>query len=237
MRPVLGVAAALSSEARLFPGWREAGPATLRLRDDLALTVTGVGRERALAGAMRLLAEGAGALVSFGFAAGIAPGLRAGTLVLPRLVLAADGAIHHGDERLRALLRTHLRAGALSEGPLADVSAPLWDAEAKRALRAHSDAVAADMESAALARAAAAHGVPFAVLRVIVDPAERAIPKCARGALDTAGRIRAGGLCRALARRPWELPALLRLARDYASASRALRPAAVALCAPHAAVT
>jgi adenosylhomocysteine nucleosidase len=233
MRPVLGVAAALSSEARLFPGWRETGPTTLRLRDDLTLTVTGVGGERALDGAMRLLADGADALVSFGFAAGIAPGLRAGTLVLPHLVLAADGAIHHGDPRLRALLVTHVRAGALSEGPLADASTPLWDAEAKRALRARSDAVAADMESAALARAAAEHGIPFAVLRVIVDPAERAIPECARRALDDSGHIRASGVCRALARRPWELPALVRLAHDYASACRALRPAAVALCAQH----
>ena len=232
MRPVLGVAAALSAEARLFPGWRDPGPGVLRLRDDLALTVTGVGRERSLAGAMRLLADGAQALVSFGFAAGLAPRLPAGTLVAPRLVVAQDGAILRSDDRLRAALCGHAIPEAVADGPIAEAPGPLWDAEAKRALRARSDAIAADMESAVLARAAAARGVPFAVLRAVVDPAERAIPACAQSALDSEGNIHAGALFLALARRPWELAALIRLARDYAAACRSLRPAAAALCAP-----
>ena len=231
MRPVLGVAAALSAEARLFPGWHDRGPVSQRLRDDLALAVTGVGSERSLAGAARLLANGAQALVSFGFAAGLAPRLTAGTLVAPRFVIGSDGTILHSDEGLRAALCRHASPETVADGAIAEASGPLWDAEAKRALRSRSNAIAADMESAALARAAIARGVPFAVLRAVVDPAERAIPACAQSALDGEGNTHVGSLFLALARRPWEIAALIRLARDYAAACSSLRPAAAALCA------
>jgi adenosylhomocysteine nucleosidase len=230
MRAVIGVATALSAEARLFPCWHDSGHSSLRLHDDLTLTVTGMGREHALAGAARLLESGAQALVSFGFAAGLAPRLHAGALVAPRLVVAEDGAAFRSDERLRAALCGYASGETVTDGPVAETIRPLWDAQAKRALRARSDAIAADMESASLARAAAARGVPFAVLRAVVDPAERAIPACAQSALDASGNVRTGALLVALARRPWELAALIRLARDYAAACDTLRAAAAALC-------
>jgi adenosylhomocysteine nucleosidase len=79
-----------------------------------------------------------------------------------------------------------------------------------------------DLESGAVARVALAHGLPFAVLRAVADPAERNLPPAALLALDGAGRI---GILRVLGSvfgNPGQILGLLALARDAAAARRAL---------------
>ena len=84
-------------------------------------------------------------------------------------------------------------------------------------------AVAADMESSAVAEVACAERVPFLVVRAIVDTAEDAVPEVALSATGVGrDRLRIGRLLASLARTPGELPALIRLARRYRSASRVL---------------
>ena len=75
------------------------------------------------------------------------------------------------------------------------------------------------------------HGLPFAVLRVICDPAERDLPPAALAALDASGAIGLARVVRSVIGRPGQLPALLRLAADAAAARRALarRVAAIAV--------
>jgi adenosylhomocysteine nucleosidase len=231
MPNIIGVAAALTAEARLFAEWR-ATPARRSLaQSPLSITVTGVGAERAQDGARSLLAAGADALVSFGFAAGLAPDLAPGTLVLPRRVLGVSGRAHGVDGRLHAGLAERLSAHTISDGMLAEVRGPLWDGAAKQALHARSGAVAADMESAAIASVAEQSHVPFLAVRAIVDGASREIPRCARGALAGDGSVRPAGLLLGVLKRPWELVALLRLARDFSAAAQALASAAAALSA------
>jgi hypothetical protein len=83
------------------------------------------------------------------------------------------------------------------------------------------------MESAIAARLAAARGLPFAALRVICDPAGRAVPPAALAGFGADGRTDLGALLRALAAAPGQLPALLRLAGDarvgFAELSRCRR--------------
>jgi adenosylhomocysteine nucleosidase len=78
------------------------------------------------------------------------------------------------------------------------------------------------MESGAVARVAARHGLPFAVLRAICDPAERDLPPASLTALDDRGRIQPMALLRSLARNPAQIGALIRVGRDAALARRAL---------------
>jgi adenosylhomocysteine nucleosidase len=92
----------------------------------------------------------------------------------------------------------------------------------KATLFAATDADAVDLESGAVARVALAHGVPFAVLRAVADPAARNLPPAALIALDGGGRI---GFLRVLGSvigNPGQVPGLLALARDAAAARRAL---------------
>jgi hypothetical protein len=85
------------------------------------------------------------------------------------------------------------------------------------------------MESGAVARAARDAGLPFAVLRVVIDTAGRDLPPAAMAAMAPGGGIDARGLARELWRRPHQIGGLLGLARDAAVARRALGRAAALL--------
>jgi adenosylhomocysteine nucleosidase len=166
----------------------------------------------AAAAAERLVARGARALLSFGLAGGLDPALPAGALVAPAEVIG-HAARHAADPAL-------LGGGA---GAVLAGDAVLASVEAKRAAFAATGALAVDLESGAVARVAARHGLPFAVLRAVCDPAGRALPPAALAALDARGAIGAWRVLASVLAHPGQVPALLALAGDAARARRALR--------------
>src|SRR4029077_14506735 len=97
------------------------------------------------------------------------------------------------------------------------------EATARGRLFASTGASAVDLESGAVARVAAEHGLPFAVLRAICDPAERNLPPAALIALDRHGAIGLARVLRSVLAHPAQVPGLLALAADAAAARRALR--------------
>ena len=70
------------------------------------------------------------------------------------------------------------------------------------------------MESHVVARLAAEHGLAFAAVRVIVDPAERAIPPAALVGMNADGRTNVPAILRELIARPAQLTRLARIAFD-----------------------
>ncbi len=64
--------------------------------------VTAGDAARGRADAEDAAAKGKGALLSFGIAGGIAPGLASGSLLLPRAVKSENGEVFPADEKLRA---------------------------------------------------------------------------------------------------------------------------------------
>ncbi len=151
-------------------------------------------------------------MVSFGLAGGLHPALRPGDLLRPARVLAADGAWDADP----ALL------GGTTPGSLWGGGAVLATAADKAALHRRSGAAAVDLESAAVARVARRHGLPFAVLRAVCDPADCDLPPAALVALDPAGRIGLGAVLASVLANPRQVPALLALGADAARARRAL---------------
>lgn len=182
---------------------------------------------RAASGARELIAAGAQSLISFGLAGGIDPRMRPGDIVVADSVTAPDGRDYPVDAKLRQLLTHALRADGppCRNGVLAGIDRVLASAADKQALAARTGALAVDMESHAVAAA----GRPFAVLRVIIDPAERAIPAAVLAALGPSGGINPLRLLGGLARDPGAIGALWALARDNRAARRSLRYAAAAL--------
>ena len=108
-------------------------------------------------------------------------------------------------------------------GIVAGVDRPLTNGSQKLALLAQTRARVADMESHAVARAAAAAGVPFVAIRVVSDPSNRAIPLAALAGLTDEGRVNGRAVAGTLLRRPWECIDMLTLALDGAQAMRRLR--------------
>jgi adenosylhomocysteine nucleosidase len=166
--------------------------------------------------ALRLIGDGAAGLVSFGLAGGLRPGLAPGAVLVPRRVVEGEASFVC-DDGLVAWL-----GGASLDAMLAGLAIAVTVSEKKRLFEA-TKADAVDLESGAVARVALAHGLPFAVLRAVADPAERNLPPAALLALDGAGRIGFLRVLGSVVRNPGQILGLLALARDAAAARRALK--------------
>lgn len=190
--------------------------AEARLVRRLGLPVAvGGGTAVGAAAAVARVAANASGLVSFGLSGGLDPAARPGLLLVPASVLC-DGQWYDADPALTAWL------GGPTPHRLLAADAPAVSAGDKQRLWQQTGATALDLETGAVVRAAAAHGLPFAVLRVICDPAEQDVPPAAVEALDARGVFALARVARSVVRRPGQVPALLRLAVDAAAARRAL---------------
>jgi hopanoid-associated phosphorylase len=163
-------------------------------------------------------------VVSFGIAGGLDPTLKSGDVVVATEVLAGDARWLAGltlsDELLASFPlggRRVIRAG------LAGVEQVIAARAGKAALRSETGAAAVDMESHIAAAYAAETGLPFAALRVISDPATRALPPLAMAAIKPNGDIDLGKVLRGLARNPFTLRALVSTGIDFNRALRSLR--------------
>jgi adenosylhomocysteine nucleosidase len=116
-----------------------------------------------------------------------------------------------------------------THGELLGVPAPLAEPESKRTLYAETGAVAADMESHVVANAAATYNLPFAVIRVVTDPAVRPIPSAALAAMRSDGTIDIWSMLRTLARTPRDVGLMVRTALDARAAHATLRTSRRAL--------
>jgi adenosylhomocysteine nucleosidase len=159
-----------------------------------------------------LIHQGVRGLVSFGLAGGLDPSWRPGALIIPRAVIDHD-----------AIFECAPLVGAFNAPSILATDQIIVTRDAKSRLFAQSQAVAVDMESGAVARAAAAHNLPFAVLRAIIDPAERDLPPAALIALDRAGAIGFIRVLASVAAQPGQIRSLLALAGDAAKARARLR--------------
>ncbi len=152
------------------------------------------------------------ALIAAGFCGALSPDLEVGDLVGATEVVDRDTGRRY---RPDASLEEHLpgRAAVL-------VSVPRLVLDPQE--RAELDGGAVDMESAALARSAAAAGIPFAAVRAVTDAAHHRMPDL-QPFLDGRGRLRAGACTAHLIRHPREIPSLVRLAPAARRAGRSLR--------------
>jgi adenosylhomocysteine nucleosidase len=168
--------------------------------------VCGGGHPAATAAAIRRAIDaGAEALLSFGLAGGLVPGLRPGTIVVADRVVAAS--------RPPLALRVDAR-----RGPVAAADAIVAEAAEKAALQARTGALCVDLESGLVAEA----GLPYAVLRAIADPAERSLPPAALLGLRPDGTPDVAAVLRSLVRAPGQFPSLARVALETRAALQAL---------------
>jgi adenosylhomocysteine nucleosidase len=220
-----GVVAALAAEARVLGPAMPKGEGYGVLTDGNLVAVSGIGPGAARGAALCLIEAGATALVSWGLAGGLDPALEAGAVCLPSEVIDADGTRLDTARSWRESLSSSLPGRSVGNGALLTAASPLGTCTAKDEARRQTGACAVDMESSAVARVAAAHGVPFLAVRVIVDTARDSIPPAVARA-SRAGKVRLGRLILGLICSPLEIGPLLRLARRYRVAMRSLQAVA-----------
>jgi len=163
--------------------------------------------------------EGGSGIISIGIAGGLAPGLAPGHWVV------ASGVVNGGERYATDAAWSRRLLDALPSAIFADVSgvdAPVVARSDKRELHERTGTVAVDMESHIAARIAAAHGLPFAACRVIIDPAERTLPPAALVGMRADGKADVLAVLASLLRQPRQLFALLRVVADARAARSAL---------------
>ncbi len=206
--PGIGVICGLQREARCLQGI-PAGP------NPLQIICSGADCGRTRAAAERLASRGCRGLVSFGLAGGLAPDLRPGALIAADAVVGPDGRRLPVDAAWLGGFKNALPNDLdIVVGLIAGSDGPLTTPAAKSDLAKSSEALAVDMESHAVAAAAAAANVPFLVVRAVADPAARTVPGWVMGGVDRQGRIGLGIMITGALIRPWSVPGLVGLAAD-----------------------
>lgn len=165
-----------------------------------ATAVPGGGDGARLERMLEARAGAASAIFSIGIAGALDPALRVGDVVIDGDVVlpgTVSGVII-GRDRIAAT------------------------AAEKAILRAETRAAAVDMESHVAARVAARCGLPFTAIRAISDAAEEALPPAALVGMAPDGGLALGAVLVSLARRPGQLPGLLRLGKNTSLALRNL---------------
>jgi adenosylhomocysteine nucleosidase len=202
---VIAVVCAVPAERRALADL--AGP-------DLSLHVSGMGPDAAGRAGAAIAGRPLRAIVAAGFCGALSPDLRVGDVVCAEEVreestgerFAADPDLLAAAPGRRGALVSARRIARTPED------------------RARLDGLAVDLESAALARAAARAGVPFLALRAVTDETRHRLPDF-DGLMDAAGRLAPGAGLLHFVLHPREIPALLRLAPAARTAGRSLREA------------
>ncbi len=217
-----GIITAMSFEAQVLAGRPLQAETAFRFRDGW-MVLGGIGPLRASAAARMLVSRGADCLMSWGTASGLDPSIPPGALILAASVVGKRGDVFHTDRLFYEQVCRQLQ-GAPSHirGVVAESDRIMMSAGDKAILSRATGAIASDMESAAVARAALETGIPFLAVRVVLDSARMALPRCALE-VDAYGNIRLSRFAGNLIGRPSEFPDLIALVRGYRKAMSTMK--------------
>jgi hopanoid-associated phosphorylase len=179
------------------------------------IAIAGGGDGARLEAEIEAAGPGALGIISIGLGGALAGGLSPGDWVVASTVGESETDLAWTNRLLAALPGARL-------GPIAGSDLMVANAESKASLHAATGALVVDMESHIAARMAQRHGLPFAVARTISDGADRALPRAAQAGMRPDGGMDVGAVIAQLAKRPWELPALIRTGIEAETAFAAL---------------
>jgi len=206
--------AALPREVKeLVRGWKKTelpGNVLVWTNGSAVVVCAGMGAGRAALAVEAARAAGpVTALVSVGLAGACDPTLRVGDVIRVGVAIDSLTGEQYGDSQFKQVMVTADRIVGVRE---------------KRRLFASYWAAAVDMEAAAVARLAAAHGLDFQAVKAISDEAAFEMEELSRFATED-GQFREGAFALHAALRPWLWPRMIALGRNSTRAVDALTPA------------
>lgn len=222
---ITGIVVALPDELSSLTEQKLDKGTCLFLSSHLWVALSGAGPNNAQRSAEQLLDRGVRRLISWGCAAGLKESMRPGDITLPNCIVDANGNViqvstswhSHAARLLQGASGLPIKIGTLIESKC-------LIAESSEKIRVHSEtgAIALDMESAAIAKVAQRQKADFIAIRAVADPVTMSLPNSVSQALTDQGDIQLDKLFRSLARRPWEIPSLIQLGRNFHRAKKAL---------------
>jgi adenosylhomocysteine nucleosidase len=219
----IAIIAALERELRpLIKHWpsatitHEGREFTLFQGNHAAIIIGGIGPESARAAAEAIVAQHSpDLLISAGVAGALVPDLHVGDTIFPTTVIDTRDSSRH---------ETAIHDAPLGKTPLARTVlvsyAEIASASQKQQLAKSYGAHAVDMESAAVARAAQLHALPFISIKSISDELDFELPDMSQ--FIRSGQLQTGRFLLHIVIRPWLWLRVFRLARNTRIASENL---------------
>lgn len=220
----IGVVCGLKSEARAISAALSAlsAPASA-----IRVGVSGADARRAESIARDFAQAGAALIMSVGVSGGLDPALQPGDMIVTSQVFMTGGELLAFPLiDLPPIIRRVEREGAspkILSGAVYGADLIIQTAEEKSRLFQATGALAVDMESHGAARAARSANISFLAIRAIADPASRALPGAAIGAVAPDGSTRVFATLLKCVKAPGDFPALLQLGSDSSIALKSLR--------------
>jgi hopanoid-associated phosphorylase len=186
-------------------------------------TITVVGGGNRLALESRILAAleaGAKQILSIGICGALSPRLKVGDCIVASEIVTEDKVHHPTHQAWSGELL--LQVPEARHAVLAGVDSIASDRAEKRRLFGLTGADAVDMESHVAAGIARVKRVPFAALRIVSDSSEQSLPPAALVAMAQTGKVDVRAVLGSLARKPSQIPALIRTAWEAEKAFRTL---------------
>ena len=223
---MIAIVTAMKEEANALKGLAKVRRYKRNQRPRVALSVTGVGKERALAATTYLLEKNPrpDLVLSVGFAGALRGGLDVGDLVLSRrvhLLNSTDCLDPHPRYFMlaeEALLETGL---PYVRGDSMTVPKPVLTIEEKGRLAKASEGWVVDMEDYWIGTKAAEYNVPFLSVRSVLDTALDRLPAFV-GELAQDDRRRVWRAFSGALTHPWRIPTLNDLRQRHKIAQRRL---------------
>ncbi len=192
------------------------------------IRVAGANWERASELAREVVRMGVSGLMSFGVAGGLHPSYGMGDILVPSVVQNEAGEKIQIDDRWQqALDELYGATGNLWSGPMLTVDRVLALAEEKAEAYRETQAVGVDMESYPVAEVAREMELPFAVLRVVFDAADRDLPELSLRVINQDGTINPGRVVGELLRNPRELGPIISVGIKAGNAKRKMKAMAL----------
>jgi len=221
---ITGIVVALPEELSTLTSKKIDKGCCVFITDTLILAYSGAGANNARTASELLIAQGATRLISWGCAAALGESLKPGDLVLADTLLDAEGArigipaVWH--DFAKNLLSNTLK---VHTGGLVESKTIVASGKDKKRLYTQTGAIALDMESIAIAKAALQNSLPFLAVRAIADPVNMDLPKAINHSLNNEGDIVLSKLLLFIALHPAELPGLIKLGLHFNAAKNTLK--------------
>lgn len=220
----IGLVAALPVEIRCLTRQSAKINFPFRINPSLIGIVSGIGASNTERAAELLLDEKIDGLVSWGTAAGLMDHIHSGDLLLPERVVDKNGAVYPIDRNWSARIADHLASTSIRihNGILVETDMVLGSPEQKAALAANTGAIAADMETAAIARIAHNNGLSCIAIRTIVDESRHVLPPEVIRHTDNYGKPDVMRLAHEIFLKPGLIPQLYHLGQAMRRATTTL---------------
>ena len=225
----IGITTAMPEEARAILKNAEelqrsqhGGRSVFRCRiagHDVTLVEAGMGMVNAGWAATALAIQTPDLMISAGFGGGVLPGLKVGDVVMAEQLLHWTG---EGFEQVETGMYAAENISSPIRGCFITSDGILNKHDLLGLLPSNAIHPVVEMESAAVARVATEHGIPFLGLRAISDPWDEELGFAINEFCDAELRIRPLKVLATILRRPTIIPQLLRLARNSRVAAKSL---------------